>query len=255
MVYSEAGGVTKTTTAVSVAMIAAQHGHAAVLIDLDPRAAATRWLNVEPAGPGLHVGAIMADPAPHGWVDQIAVPSPWHPGLRVVPSARSLSNRETERADHAELRLTMALRSSTADVVVLDCPNRQGGLLTQSALTAADAVLYAATATQDGVDGYTGARTAVEAWRRSRDLIGAPASLREAGIAVGAVEPTILSRPTLASLDTLRDSGLLLTPLIPRRAIVGECRIAGLWYGDYTKGAPVLDAYQQIYAQLGDIHG
>ncbi|WP_419795545.1 AAA family ATPase, partial [Streptococcus agalactiae] len=41
-VYSETGGATKTTTAVSLAVAAALRGEATVLIDLDPRAAATK---------------------------------------------------------------------------------------------------------------------------------------------------------------------------------------------------------------------
>ena len=42
MIYSEAGGVTKTTTAVSLAVAAAEAGNRVVLVDLDPRAAAIR---------------------------------------------------------------------------------------------------------------------------------------------------------------------------------------------------------------------
>lgn len=34
------------------------------------------------------------------------MPSGWHPNLRVIPSARNVSNREADRADHAELRAT-----------------------------------------------------------------------------------------------------------------------------------------------------
>ena len=59
-VYSEAGGVSKTTTAVSLAMSAALMGKRVVVIDLDPRAAATKWLNIQPVGEGLDVGAILA---------------------------------------------------------------------------------------------------------------------------------------------------------------------------------------------------
>ena len=84
------------------------------------------------------------------------MPSGWHPNLRVIPSARNVSNREADRADHAELRLKISLTGLQADVVVIDCPNRQGGPLTLSALNAADTVVYAATATSDGIDGWTG---------------------------------------------------------------------------------------------------
>lgn len=246
MVYSESGGVSKTTTAVSIAMIAAIQGKRVVLIDLDPRAASTKWLDIEPKGEGLHVGAILGDPEPEGWAKDLAIPSSWHPNLRMIPSARSVSNREADRADHAELRLKIALTGLDADLVVIDCPNRQGGPLTLAALNAADTVVYAATASGDGVDGVEGARRTISQFRLNRERIGAPSTLTEAGIVVGSVKTTIMSRAAVASVDELRETGMLLTPLIPERAIIPEVRLSGDWYGNFSKGAPVLAAYQEI---------
>lgn len=246
MVYSESGGVTKTTTAVSLAMVAATEGRRVVLIDLDPRAASTKWIGVQPSAEGMHVGAILGDEDPEGWAEDLAVPSGWHANLRVIPSARNVSNREADRADHAELRLKISLAGLLADVVVIDCPNRQGGPLTLSALNAADTVVYAATATSDGIDGVEGARRTVAQFRRHRQQLGAPDTLREAGIVVGGVKETIMSRAAVASLEELRATGLFLEPLIPDRAIVQEVRISGEWYGQYRKGARVLDAYTVI---------
>lgn len=250
MVYSESGGVSKTTTAVSIAMVAAENGLRTVLVDLDPRAASTKWLDVEPAGEGLHVGAILGDDDPVGWAQDLAVSTAWSPSLRVVPSARSVSNREADRADHAELRLRSSLEGIDADLVVLDCPNRQGGPLTLSALNAADTVIYAATASNDGVDGVSGARRTVQQFRHSRERINAPVDLTEAGIVVGGVRETIMSRPAIASIDELRETGMLLVPLVPERAIVQEVRLTGEWYGKYRKGGPVLDAYKTIVQQV-----
>lgn len=166
--------------------------------------------------------------------------------MRIIPSGRSVSNREADRADHAELRLKAALEGTTAQLVVIDCPNRQGGPLTLAALNAADTVVYAATATGDGVDGVSGARRTVDQFRLSRKRLGAPTELNEAGIVVGGVRETIMSRPAVASIEELRETGLLLTPLIPERAIVPEVRLAGEWYGKYSKGKPVLEAYTEI---------
>lgn len=250
MVYSEAGGVTKTTTAVSIAAVAAASGRKVVLIDLDPRAAATRWFNVEPKAEGLHVGAILADTDPEGWVEELAVPSGWFPELRVVPSARSLSNREADNSDHLEVRLRVALEGLDADLVVIDCANRQGGPLTQSALNAADTVVYAATATSDGVDGFLGAQTTVQRFMKNRERLGAPVNLVEAGVVVGGVKTTIMSRAATASIEQLEESGLLLYPLIPERAIVQEVRLAGEWYGEYRKGLPIVEAYEEIVRKV-----
>ena len=227
-------------------MVAAAEGRRVVLVDLDPRAASTKWFGVEPSAEGMHVGAILGDENPEGWAEDLAVPSGWRPNLRVIPSARNVSNREADRADHAELRLKISLTGLSADVVVIDCPNRKGGPLTLSALNAADTVVYAATATSDGIDGVDGARRTVAQFRRHRQQLGAPDTLTEAVIVVGGVKETIMSRAAVASLEELRATGLFLEPLIPDRAIVQEVRISGEWYGQYRKGARVLDAYTAI---------
>jgi chromosome partitioning protein len=246
MVYSESGGVSKTTTAVSLAMSAAQQGLKAVLIDLDPRAAATKWLDVEPAGEGLHVGAILGNADVEGWAQDLAVESGWHKNLRMIPSDRKVSNREADAGVPIDARLKSSLVDLDADVVILDCPNRQGGPITQSALTASDAVVYAATPTSDGVDGFYGAQTTVETFRTYRKQIGAPTPLREAGIVVGSYQDNVTPRAQSASVDELRDTGLLLTPLIPLRTIVQEARTARDWYGNYRKGRAIVEAYQDI---------
>jgi chromosome partitioning protein len=246
MVYSESGGASKTTTAVSLAMVAAIQGQRTILIDLDPRSAATKWLDVQPAGEGLHIGSILGNEDPEGWAQDLAVSTDWHENLRMIPSARSVSNREADRGDHVEVRLRRSLTGLEADVVVIDCPNRQGGPLTQSALTAANLVVYAATPTSDGVDGYYGAQTTVQKFRRNREALGAPADLREAGIVVGGYHDTVTPRAETASVDELRDTGQMLTPLVPSRTIVQEARTARDWYGNYRKGRPVLEAYEEI---------
>jgi hypothetical protein len=59
-----------------------------------------------------------------------------------------------------------------------------------------------------------------------------------------------MSRPAVASIEELRETGMLLTPLIPERAILQEVRLTGEWYGNHRKGAPVLDAYKAIVEQV-----
>ncbi len=254
MVYSEAGGVSKTTTAVSLAMTAAEAGHRVILIDLDPRAASTKWLRVSPAGEGLDVGAILGakDDDPEGWAEDMAVPSgsPWSPNLRVIPSARSVSNREADRDDYAELRLRASLEGVSADVVVIDCPNRQGGPLTLSALNAADTVLYAATASDSGIDGVEGAQRTIAAFKRSRERMGAPVQLAEVGVAVTRDGTGFLSIPEQEAIDTMREMTTLIDPIVPHLAIVPEVRLAGEWYGNYRKGAAIREAYATIMRKV-----
>ena len=61
--------------------------------------------------------------------------------------------------------------------------------------------------------------------RRHRHQLGAPDTLTEAGIVVGGVKETIMSRAAVASLEELRATGSFLEPLIPDRTIVQEVRI------------------------------
>ena len=270
MVYSEAGGVKKTTTAVSVAMIAAE-GYAGseedpeknrpavppveprrvVLIDLDPRAATTKWLRAEPAGEGLHVGAILgAKSDPTGWAEDLAVASTWHPNLRVIPAARDLSNRESERDDYAELRLRTSLADLDADLVIIDCANRQGGPLTLSALHAADTALYAAVASDSGVDGVMGAQRTIDAFRRHMSAIGAAAAIDVAGVAVTRDSTGFLSYSETDAIDQIRELSTVIEPIVPHLSIVPEVRMAGEWYGNFRKGKAVRDAYAAIVGKV-----
>ncbi|MFF2277944.1 ParA family protein [Agromyces sp. NPDC058126] len=249
-VYSESGGVAKTTGAVSVAVCAARDGLRTVLIDLDPRGAATKWLDVEPVGDGLHVGAILGAEDSEGWAEQLAVPTTFSENLRAIPSARAVSNREADRSDHIEVRLKASLEGLDADLVVIDCPNRQGGPLTLSALTAADKIVYAAKASGDGVDGVAGARVSVAQFKRNRERIGAPAQLEESGIIVTRDRQGFLSIPEVEAINRLREEGPQLGDLVQQLAIVAEVRMAGAWYGDYRKGASILSAYKKITGEI-----
>jgi chromosome partitioning protein len=253
MVYSEAGGVSKTTTAVSLAMIAALSGKKVVLVDLDPRAATTKWLNVQPKGPGLDVNAILSaeyEDIDGDWASDLAVPSTWSENLRVIPSSRQVSRRETEQNDPQDLmRLRKALANIDADLVIIDCPNRQGGPLTLAALSAADTVVYAAKPDIDGVDGFRGAQETVRKFIEGRKAIGATVELREAGIVVSGLE-NIATRISRVSLDDLHETGLLLYPIVPQRIIVKEMRFSNEWYGIYEKGDPVVDAYARLAERI-----
>ena len=246
MVYSEAGGVSKTTTAVSLAMTAALSGKRAVLIDLDPRAASTKWFGAQPSQDGLHVGAILgSDDSTEGWAEAIAVPSGWHDNLRVIPAARSLSNREADRTDHAELRLATSLVDLQADIVIIDCPNRQGGPLILSALNASDTVVYAAKPDTDGFDGYTGAKESVQKFIAARKMMKAPVNLVEAGVVVSGIEQIPL-KVSMHTIGLFEGEGELLYPIVPHRAIVKEVRVSHDWYGLYRKGDPVAQAYVEL---------
>lgn len=254
-IYSESGGATKTTAAVSLAMSVAATGQSVLLIDLDPRAAATRWVGVEPTGEGLDVSAILGNTDPDGWASDLAVPFPaaWQaPSARMIPSGRLASVVEGGHADHQELRLRRSLADIDADVVVIDCPNRQGGALTLNALHAADGIVYAAKPDEDGREGIEGARTSVTRHQANLRALGAARIPTEVGIVVGAVTDTVAPRIERHTLARFQEDfpDLLLTPFVPHRTVVREARATGDWYGTYTAGEPVAAAYRDLADQI-----
>lgn len=250
--WNEAGGVGKTTSAVSLAMVGAIRGLNTILVDLDPRAASTKWIGTFPEAEGMHVGAILAHPAPEGWADELALRSSWHDNLRIIPSDRSVAHREAERPDGGEVRLRAALQGTSADLVIIDAPNRQGGLLPMNALMAADAVVYAATASEDGVDGIEGASETLAAFARSQQLRGSTIIPRELGAIMTAVSDTIQPKVEKRSLDYVLDQGIALTPFVPKREAVRQARVRGEWYGraGYERSAVVVDAYDQLLSTI-----
>src|SRR5699024_7375439 len=72
--WNETGGVGKTTSAVSLAMLGAIRGLNTILVDLDPRAASTKWIGAVPEDEGMHVGAILADTPPGGSGERLPLP-------------------------------------------------------------------------------------------------------------------------------------------------------------------------------------
>lgn len=254
-IYSESGGATKTTTAVSLAVSLAHQDQSVLLIDLDPRAAASRWVGVEPKEAGLDVSAILGNPDPDGWANDLGVATPdeWHaPTLRMIPSGRLASVIEGGHADHQELRLRRSLADVEADVVVIDCPNRQGGALTLNALHAATGIVYAAKPDEDGREGVEGARTSVTRHQANLRALGAREVVQEVGLVVGAVTDTVTPRIERHTLDGFKESypDLLLTPYVPHRTIVREARATGTWFGNYAAGATVAAAYRDLADQI-----
>lgn len=255
--YSEAGGVTKTITGLSVAATHAEENPDDEVIygDLDPRAAGTKWTGAEPREPGLHMGAIVAAEEPDGWADELAVPLDpalgWPPNLRVIPSGyRALANHEKNPDDHAELRLKRSLAGTRARLAVFDFPNRQGGILTQNGLSACNRIIYAAKADEDGLDGVEGAMETVRRFKTHREQTGARSDLpREVGIALGmAYQGAVWTRDALRVVKEFDElyPGMLLRPFVERLVIVSEARAAGAWYGKYQKGKGVRDAYNEL---------
>lgn len=180
--------------------------------------------------------------------------SPTQPTLTPLDFTDVLSSgltiADASFTDNAELRLKASLIDLDADLVVIDCANRQGGPLTLSALHAADSVLYAAVASDAGVDGVNGAQRTVAAFRRHMAAIGASAGINELGVAVTRDGTGFMSFSETDSIDQLRGLAPIIEPVVPHLSIVPESRLAGEWYGNYRKGIAVRDSYAAIVGKV-----
>ncbi|MET8566151.1 ParA family protein [Streptomyces flaveolus] len=258
--YSEAGGATKTSTAVAIAVsYAEEHPEETVFLgDLDPRGAATKWTEATPREPGLDMSAILAHDDVHGWAEEIAVPldpkKGWPENLLVIPSGfRAQSALESMRQDHAELRLKKSLNGISAGLVVFDFPNRQGGMLTQNGLSACNRILYATKPNEDGLDGVEGAMESVEKFHSYRRELGLSEIPREVGIVVAsAYRGAVVTRDERRAVDVLNElyPHLLLRPFVPWLGIVTDARSAGEWYGKYSKSRSVTEPYKELTGVL-----
>ncbi|MFF7176838.1 ParA family protein [Streptomyces pseudovenezuelae] len=257
--YSETGGVTKTATAVSVAVAyALEHPDELVLLgDLDPRGAATKWTGATPSEPGLDMSAILGQDDVKGWAEELAVPLDpargWPENVRVIPSGfRAQATQESLREDHAEMRLKRSLSGTRAPFVVFDFPNRQGGVITQNGLTACTHIIYAAKPDEDGLDGVDGAKETVRKFHAYREEVGLPKTPHEVGIVLGAAyQGAVWTRDALRAVNEFERTspGMLLTPYVETRVIVKESRAAGEWYGKYggsAGGDKVAQAYRDL---------
>jgi cellulose biosynthesis protein BcsQ len=247
-VTSEKGGVGKSTFVVGFAAELARRGLKVGVVDFDPRATATVWLGIE-APAGENIAAILTDDDCGGAASELAVISPWNDNIQVVPGSRDLASLEAAPPEYGEARLRRALQGWDRDAVLLDTPNRQGGFLIRSALTACDRVLYTTTPDEDGRAGVQWARSNIA---RFRQLSPLNPGLREAGVVVTRWPDPIPTRDARATLEALvEDNGdLLLRPLVPERVIVKEARAAESWWGMSHKGALVNDAFAALARQI-----
>lgn len=244
---SEKGGVAKSTVAALIAAAAARRGVSVTAVDLDPRATLTGLMRAE-FRPGYSVDAILAAEDPTGWAGELRVPCGWDGfgGLSLLPSERSLGNRERAREDHAEHRLGRSLQGLDADLVVVDTPPRAGGVLVLSALALPDArVIYATTPDQDGLDGIAQGWATVG---QAREYLNA--GLRALGIAVSRVDERLVdARRCLRELGEIYGD-LVLSPVLPERVAVREARAAADWVGHYTTGAEIAARADQLWQSI-----
>jgi cellulose biosynthesis protein BcsQ len=119
--YNLKGGVGKTAAAVNLAFLAAQYGRKTLLWDLDPQAAATWYLGLDP---GVQDSVKKLARGKRDWIDSVHETA-W-PRLSCLPA--DFDNRHLDqylrKTEHPAYQVRRLLKEfgTEYDLVVLDCP-------------------------------------------------------------------------------------------------------------------------------------
>lgn len=128
------GGVGKTATAHTLAVLAAEAGQRVLLVDVDPQSSLTEALGVNAEGSSL-AEVLEGDKLARSVLVSVN-------GLDLLPADIALSKTERNlvNRNYRESLLSKALAGLDYDLCIIDCPPSQS-LLTVNALVAADQVL------------------------------------------------------------------------------------------------------------------
>lgn len=161
---NQKGGVGKTTTTINVASQLANSKTSVLIVDLDPQGNATSGLGVPKESAQLTVHDLLRGEAPLASVVQKTNVAQ----LFVVPANADLAGAEVELVgvDRREFALAEALKTSTHDYILIDCPPSLG-LLTINSLTAAQEVFIPVQAEYYALEGLSQLLNTIQAVKGS----------------------------------------------------------------------------------------
>ncbi len=254
-IVNQKGGVGKTTITVGLASAARARGHRVLVVDLDPQAASTWVLGVDPTTVKRTIGDVLA--APRGGAAKSAITNTaWGHLVDVIPASAGLQQLEVLRsgveqllgATKPQMRLRRALTGITSSyaMVLIDCPPSLGDLTTNG-LAAADRTIVVVEPTALSLRGVAPVADLIE-----RTWSNFNGELELAGV--------ILNRVPARSMDAVAHrealsrtvgSSALWEPVVPHRVVIAEAAAQRRPLHDMgARGAAVATIFDQLYDQL-----
>lgn len=234
---NQKGGVAKTTTTLSIGAALAEMGKAVLAVDMDPQAALTYSLGVDPDALAETVNDVLVRRFP---VEKVIVSRE----IDLVPANIDLAGAEAVLLAKTgrEYALERALRevSGAYDYIVIDCPPSLG-ILTINGLTAAGEV---AIPLQCEALSHRGVGQLVETLADIRHFTNP-------NLAITGVIPTMYDGRSRHARQVLADVGSrydleVLDPPVRKSIRFAEASQAGLSLLSFAPSHPGAEAYRQL---------
>lgn len=212
-ILNQKGGVGKTTVTLGLASAAATAGRRVLVVDLDPQAASTWVLGIDPGAVETSVADVL-DGDRVGAARAI-VPSAWSERIDVLPSAPDL--QEHESGGPRRLRRLLATVEDRYEALLIDCPPSLGSL-TRNALTASRHALVVVEPSALGLRGIGGIADLVDdVWDATNP------DLELAGVVLNRV-PAVSNEATRRTDELARIVGreAIWSPPIPQRVVLNQ---------------------------------
>ncbi len=246
-VSNQKGGVGKTTSAVSLAGIAASGGSRVLLIDLDPHGSLTSYFRLDPDTQENSVFTLFSErkSLSHGFVTDLIFETPYA-RIHLLPASTALATLERQSIGGGMglvLSKALAIIKEDYDTVVIDCPP-QLGVLMVNALAACDELIIPVQTEFLAIKGLERILHTLQMLSRSRK--------RELSYIV---VPTMYDRRTQASVGSLRsirnDYGDHVWPgKIPIDTKFRDASKAGIPPNLFEKDSRGVAAYTSLYHYL-----